>query len=122
MRRVHRDYGASINSQNGSSFSRRAPASVLVRSRKKDPNRSSKPLGHSRKLALEPEPADDAVDVARTAEPAPWKDINARITTALATTPTGGTVQEQTDRLMDVVLEAVHTLAPEAEPSPYAKR
>ncbi|KAK8009734.1 NADPH dehydrogenase [Apiospora arundinis] len=70
MRRVHRDYGASINSQNGSSFSRRAPASALVRSRKKGPNRSSKPLGHSRKLALEPEPADDAVDAARTAEQA----------------------------------------------------
>ncbi|KAK7928867.1 hypothetical protein PG985_005865 [Apiospora marii] len=70
MRRVHSDYGASINSQNDSSFSRRAPASVLVRSRKKDPNRSSKPLGHSRKLALEPGPADDAMDAARTAEQA----------------------------------------------------
>ncbi|KAK7928526.1 hypothetical protein PG985_005524 [Apiospora marii] len=70
MRRVHSDYGASINSQHGSSFSRRGPASVLVRSRKKDRNRSSKPLSHSRKLALEPEPADDAVDAARTAEPA----------------------------------------------------
>ncbi|KAK6858964.1 hypothetical protein PG995_004817 [Apiospora arundinis] len=70
MRRVHNDYGSSINSQNGLSFSRRAPASVLVRSRKKDPNRSSKTLSHRRKLALELAPADDAVDAARTAEQA----------------------------------------------------
>ncbi|KAK8007153.1 hypothetical protein PG989_001143, partial [Apiospora arundinis] len=70
MRRVHNDYGSSINFQNGLSFSRRAPASVLVRSRKKDPNRSSKTLSHRRKLALELAPADDAVDAARTAEQA----------------------------------------------------
>ena len=53
---------------------------------------------------------------------APWKDINTRIAAALATTPTGGTVQQQTDRLMGVVLEAVHALTPKAKPSPYAKR
>ena len=70
IRRVHGDYGTSINSQNGSSFSRRGPASALVRSQKKNCNRSSKALSHSRKLALEPEPADDAVDAARSAEQA----------------------------------------------------
>ncbi|KAK8000511.1 reverse transcriptase [Apiospora arundinis] len=47
---------------------------------------------------------------------------NAPIAAALATTPTGGTVQQQTDRLMGVVLEAVHALTPKAKPSPYAKR
>ncbi|KAM5353470.1 hypothetical protein ACJ41O_000120 [Fusarium nematophilum] len=36
--------------------------------------------------------------------------------------PTGGTVQQQTDRLMSVVLEAIHALTPRAKPSPYAKR
>ncbi|KAK8048103.1 hypothetical protein PG996_016167 [Apiospora saccharicola] len=32
---------------------------------------------------------------------APWKESNARIAAALATTPTGGTVQEQTNGLID---------------------
>ncbi|KAK8131590.1 hypothetical protein PG984_008028 [Apiospora sp. TS-2023a] len=31
----------------------------------------------------------------------PWKEINARIAAALATTPTGDTVQEQTNGLID---------------------
>jgi exonuclease III len=53
---------------------------------------------------------------------APWKEINARITRALDTTSSGGTVQQQTDRLMSVVLESVHALTPKARPSPYAKR
>ena len=34
----------------------------------------------------------------------------------------GGSVQQQTDRLMKVVLEAVHALTPKAKPSPYAKK
>ena len=53
---------------------------------------------------------------------APWTDIRARITTALQGVPVGGSVQLQTDRLMTVVLEAVHALTPKAKPSPYAKR
>ncbi|XP_024085711.1 uncharacterized protein LOC106673500, partial [Cimex lectularius] len=53
---------------------------------------------------------------------APWKEINARITTSLDSTPSDGTVQQRTDRLMSVVLEAVRTLTPKARPSPYAKR
>jgi ribonuclease HI len=53
---------------------------------------------------------------------APWKEINARIASALATTPSGGTVQQKTDRLMSTVWEAVHALTPRAKPSPYAKR
>ena len=53
---------------------------------------------------------------------APWKEINARITRTLETTRLEGTVQQKTDRLMSVVLEAVHTLTPKAKPSPYAKR
>jgi hypothetical protein len=53
---------------------------------------------------------------------APWKEINARITRTLGITRLEGTVQQKTDRLMSVVLEAVHTLTPKAKPSPYAKR
>jgi hypothetical protein len=53
---------------------------------------------------------------------APWKEINARIARTLDTTPAEGTLQQRTDRLMSVVLEAVHTLTPKAKPSPYAKR
>lgn len=53
---------------------------------------------------------------------APWKEINARITTSLDSTPSDGTVQQRTDRLIAAVLEAVHTLTPKARPSPYAKR
>ncbi|KAJ6105184.1 hypothetical protein N7523_010258 [Penicillium sp. IBT 18751x] len=53
---------------------------------------------------------------------APWKEINARIASALATAPAGGTVQQKTDRLMSAVSEAVHILTPRAKPSPHAKR
>jgi hypothetical protein len=53
---------------------------------------------------------------------APWNDIRARITAALDAVPVGGSVQHQTDRLMTVVLEAIHALTPKAKPSPYAKR
>ena len=40
----------------------------------------------------------------------------------LATTPSEGTVQQKTDRLMSAVSDAVHTLTPRARPSPHAKR
>ncbi|KAK1509295.1 hypothetical protein CABS01_16854 [Colletotrichum abscissum] len=53
---------------------------------------------------------------------APWKQINERVEANLGRMPTGGTVQQQTDRLMSVVCEAVEALTPEAKPSPYAKR
>ncbi|KAJ6020347.1 hypothetical protein N7522_000422 [Penicillium canescens] len=53
---------------------------------------------------------------------APWKEINARIASALTNTPSGGTVQQKTDRLMTAVSEAVHALTPKAKPSPHAKR
>ncbi|KAI7978758.1 hypothetical protein EIK77_001188, partial [Talaromyces pinophilus] len=53
---------------------------------------------------------------------APWKEINARIARALNSTPAEGTLQQRTDRLMSVVLEAVHAVTPKAKPSPYAKR
>jgi hypothetical protein len=53
---------------------------------------------------------------------APWKEINARIASALTATPLGGTVQQKTDRLMTAVSEAVHALTPKAKPSPHAKR
>ena len=53
---------------------------------------------------------------------APWNDIKARIATSLYRIPFGGTVQQQTDRLMTAVLEAVHALTPKAKPLPYAKR
>ncbi|OQE09719.1 hypothetical protein PENFLA_c099G02384 [Penicillium flavigenum] len=53
---------------------------------------------------------------------APWKEINARIASGLAATPSGGTVQQKTDQLMTAVSEAVHALTPKAKPSPHAKR
>ncbi|KAJ5085332.1 hypothetical protein N7532_010103 [Penicillium argentinense] len=53
---------------------------------------------------------------------APWKEINARIASGLTATPSGGTVQQKTDRLMTAVSEAVHALTPKAKPSPHAKR
>jgi ribonuclease HI len=53
---------------------------------------------------------------------APWKEINTRIATTLASNPSEGTVQRKTDRLMSAVLEAVYTLTPRAKPSPHAKR
>jgi endonuclease/exonuclease/phosphatase family metal-dependent hydrolase/ribonuclease HI len=53
---------------------------------------------------------------------APWSDIRARIAASLCGIPIGGTVQQQTDRLMTVVLEAVQALTPRAKPSLYAKR
>ncbi|KZL86802.1 reverse transcriptase, partial [Colletotrichum incanum] len=53
---------------------------------------------------------------------APWKEINAKITNALERTPCSGTVQQKTDRLMEVVTEAVHALTPKAKPSPHSKR
>ncbi|KAK1506604.1 hypothetical protein CABS01_16887 [Colletotrichum abscissum] len=53
---------------------------------------------------------------------APWKQINERVEANLGRMPTGGTVQQQTDRLMSVVCEAVEALTPKAKPSPYAKR
>ncbi|KAJ5543771.1 hypothetical protein N7494_005050 [Penicillium frequentans] len=53
---------------------------------------------------------------------APWKEINARIASTLAATPSEGTVQQKTDRLMSAVSNAVHTLTPRAKPSPHAKR
>jgi hypothetical protein len=52
----------------------------------------------------------------------PWKEINTRITESLDSTPSDGTVQQRTDRLMSAVLEAVHALTPKTRPSPYAKR
>jgi hypothetical protein len=53
---------------------------------------------------------------------APSKEINARIASSLAATPSGGTVQQKTDRLMSAMWEAVHTLTLKAKPSPHAKR
>ena len=53
---------------------------------------------------------------------APWNEIRTRIRSTLHTAPTGGSVQQQTDRLMTAVLEAVRTLTPKAKPSPYSKR
>ena len=54
---------------------------------------------------------------------APWKEIKARIASTLETTPSDGTVQQKTDRLMSAVLDAVHELTQlKARPTPYAKR
>jgi len=53
---------------------------------------------------------------------APWSEIRARTAAALHVIPIGGSTQQQTDRLMTAVLEAVHALTPKAKPSRYAKR
>ncbi|KAK1837939.1 hypothetical protein CCHR01_19435, partial [Colletotrichum chrysophilum] len=53
---------------------------------------------------------------------APWKQINERIELSLRQVPSRGTVQEQTDRLMSAVCEAVKALTLTAKPSRYAKR
>lgn len=53
---------------------------------------------------------------------APWSKIRDQITDHLRQTAQGGSVQQQTDRLMTAVLEAVNTLTPRAKPSPYTKR
>ena len=53
---------------------------------------------------------------------APWKAIKSRISINLLRRPMGGTVQDQSDQLMSIGLEAIHTLTPKAKPSPYAKR
>jgi ribonuclease HI len=53
---------------------------------------------------------------------APWSEIRARVAATLRNNPWGGNVQEQTDRLMAAVTEAVYNLTPKAKPSPYAKR
>ncbi|KAH7472001.1 hypothetical protein FOMA001_g13208 [Fusarium oxysporum f. sp. matthiolae] len=64
----------------------------------------------------------------RTAEPrllfknAPWNAIRERVKEKLSPLPWDGDVQTQTDRLMNVVLDAIHDLVPRAKPSPYAKR
>ncbi|RKK97848.1 hypothetical protein BFJ70_g17589, partial [Fusarium oxysporum] len=64
----------------------------------------------------------------RTAEPrllfknAPWNAIRERVKEKLSPLPWDGDVQTQTDKLMDVVLDAIHDLVPRAKPSPYAKR
>ena len=53
---------------------------------------------------------------------APWSEIRTRVESNLHRTPWGGSVQQQTDRLMAAVTEAVYSLTPKAKPSPYAKR
>jgi len=68
MRRIHTDHGASINSHFGSSSSVRGSTSDPVKSRKMDYSRSSRPLSHSRKLRLWPEPTDDALEATRIAK------------------------------------------------------
>ncbi|EAQ84331.1 predicted protein [Chaetomium globosum CBS 148.51] len=53
---------------------------------------------------------------------APWAEIRNRVAANLEHTPQGGSVQQQTDRLMTAVTEAVFGLTHKAKPSPYAKR
>ncbi|RFN41629.1 reverse transcriptase [Fusarium flagelliforme] len=53
---------------------------------------------------------------------APRNAIRERVRGKLAPLPWDGGVQTQADRLMEVVLEAIHKLVPRSKPSPYAKR
>ncbi|KAF4944619.1 hypothetical protein FSARC_14621, partial [Fusarium sarcochroum] len=53
---------------------------------------------------------------------APWNAIRERVRDKLAPVPWDGGVQMQTNRLMEVVLDAIDKLVPRAKPSPYAKR
>ncbi|KFA55196.1 hypothetical protein S40293_09951 [Stachybotrys chartarum IBT 40293] len=52
----------------------------------------------------------------------PWHEVNARIKGALANVRMLRDVQQDTDKLMSVVDEAVRALTPVSKPSPYAKR
>ncbi|EAQ91966.1 predicted protein [Chaetomium globosum CBS 148.51] len=47
---------------------------------------------------------------------APWAEIRNRVAANLEHTPQGGSVQQQTDRLMTAVTEAVFGLTPKAKP------
>ncbi|KAF6515846.1 hypothetical protein HZS61_004587 [Fusarium oxysporum f. sp. conglutinans] len=53
---------------------------------------------------------------------APWNAIRERVKDKLTPLPWDDDVQTQTDRLMEVVLNAIHQLVPRTKPSPYAKR
>ncbi|EAQ83089.1 hypothetical protein CHGG_10907 [Chaetomium globosum CBS 148.51] len=53
---------------------------------------------------------------------APWAEIRTRVAANLERIPWDGNVQQQTDRLMAAVTEAVYGLTPKAKPSSYAKR
>lgn len=53
---------------------------------------------------------------------APWKEISARIARTLATTPSEGTMQQKTDRLVSTMWEAMYALTLKAKPSPHPKR
>lgn len=53
---------------------------------------------------------------------APWKEINIRITKDLERLPIEGTVQQNTDWLIFIVLKAVWTLMLKAKPSLFTKR
>lgn len=53
---------------------------------------------------------------------APWAEIRTRVALNLENIPWDGSVQQQTDRLIAVVTEAVYSLTPKAKPSLYAKR
>lgn len=52
----------------------------------------------------------------------PWKEIRTKIATNLRFIPVGGTVQQQTDRLMTAVLDAIQSLTPKAKPCSHSKR
>ena len=52
---------------------------------------------------------------------APWAEIRARVTTSLQAVSMVGSVQQQTDRLMTAVTEAVSKLTPKAKPLLYTK-
>lgn len=53
---------------------------------------------------------------------APWGQIRERIANELGGYSREGSVQQQTERLMEVVTSAIIDLTPKAKPSPYAKR
>lgn len=53
---------------------------------------------------------------------APWKEINARVANELRRIPRPIGTQEQADRLLGTVEDAVKALTPLAKPSPYTKR
>ena len=53
---------------------------------------------------------------------APWRQIRESVAAGLRETLGGGNTQEQANRLMAVVQEAVMSLTPIAKPPPYAKR
>lgn len=87
-----------------------------------DPRHGARIIARAIETSLDVEVPDHAAQPRLLFKNAPWNTIKERINKALRYRPARGDVQEQADRLTQVVLEAVNTLTPKVKPSPYEKR